>query len=188
MVGLVAAAACPAGACRVPAVDREILAALHAAQRPWLGALLVPASWLGSIVVLLPVALALSWWQRGRAATRLALLAPLGVGGAWLLAHAAKLLVARPRPDLFEPLVAMPADLSFPSAHAAQASAFAIAVVLAFGRARPLAAIVAATVFVCTVALSRVYLQVHYPTDVLAGLVLGAGWTAGLWLLLGRAR
>lgn len=188
LVGLLAAAACPGGACRVPGLEHDILAALHAARRPWLDALLVPASWLGSIAVLLPAAFALWLWRRHRAAARVALFPLLAVGGAWLFVHSAKLLVARPRPDLFAPLVAMPQDLSFPSAHAAQAGAFAIAVVLISSRQRAWSVIAAASLLVATVALSRLYLQVHYPSDVLAGLIVGAGWTAGLWLLLGRTR
>jgi membrane-associated phospholipid phosphatase len=158
------------------------------ARSPWLDALFVPASWLGSIAVLLPAAFALWLWRRHRAAAHVALFPLLAVGGAWLFVHSAKLLVARPRPDLFAPLVAMPQDLSFPSAHTAQAGAFAIAVVLISSRQRARGVIAAASLLVATVALSRLYLQVHYPSDVLAGLIVGAGWTAGLWLLLGRTR
>ncbi|MBK7470139.1 MAG: hypothetical protein IPI73_05395 [Betaproteobacteria bacterium] len=110
-----------------------LLAALNALQQPWLNAVLTAATWLGSIVVLLPLALALAWRYLRRGQSGAALLLPMAVGGAWLLAHAGKLLVVRPRPDLYPALIAMPAEFSFPSAHAMQITAFALAWVAATG-------------------------------------------------------
>ncbi len=83
--------------------------------------------------MLLPVALVLAWRYRRRGQAGAALLLPIAVGGAWLLAHADKLLVVRPRPHLYPALISMPADFSFPSAHAMQITAFALAWVLAAG-------------------------------------------------------
>ena len=59
---------CPEDACRTLDFDRQLLAALHAWQRPWLDAFFVAATWLGSILVLLPLALAAAWrlWRDGR--------------------------------------------------------------------------------------------------------------------------
>lgn len=187
-VGLLGATLCPPGACRVTELDREILAALAAARRPLLDALLAPATWLGSLAVLVPAACALWWWRLRQSAVWSATLPVFALGGACLLVHVVKLLVARPRPALFEPLVAMPVDLSFPSAHAAQAGALALAAFFVLPRRFAWAVAAAAAVLVALVALSRVYLQVHYPTDVLAGLLLGVGWAAGLCLLRGNAR
>jgi undecaprenyl-diphosphatase len=175
---------CPDGVCRALDFDRELLAALHALQRPWLDAIMMAATWLGSIAVLLPVTLALAWRYR-RGPPGAALLLPIAVGGAWLLAHAGKLLVARPRPDLYPALIAMPADPSFPSAHALQITAFAVAWVLGVGSRPRWAAVVAAASVVLAVALSRLYLQVHFPSDVVIGMIAGATWVVGLRLALG---
>lgn len=171
---------CPSGACRVLELDRQLLGALNALQRPWLDAILMSATWLGSIIVLLPAALALAWryWRRGQPGA--ALLLPLAIGGAWLLAHAGKLLVLRPRPDLYPALIAMPADLSFPSAHTLQITAFAFAWGLAAGSRPGWAGVFAAALILLLVALSRLYLQVHYPSDVLIGMIAGAAWVVGL--------
>jgi undecaprenyl-diphosphatase len=74
---------------------------------------------------------------------------------------------------------------SFPSGHATQASAFWLSLVLALRAtrvtsfARRVAGVFAATL-VLGVAWSRVYLGVHYPSDVVAGVILGSGWA--LWV------
>lgn len=83
-----------------------------------------------------------------------------------------KPLVARPRPYAVDPsvqlLIAAPTDFSFPSGHTA--SSFAAASALYFGKSRLW---IPALVLACAIAFSRLYLYVHYPTDVLAGAVLG---------------
>lgn len=105
-------------------------------------------------------------------------------GGA-ALAAALKWLIARPRPEILEHLVEV-GDTSFPSGHSFNAAAtyFAIALVLGAlartGRARA-ALIAIAAILSLAVAWSRVWLGVHYPTDVIAGWLGGTGWV----LLLG---
>ena len=176
---------CPSGSCRVLEIDRQLLGALNALQRPWLDAILTAATWLGSIIVLLPAALALAWRYRRRGQPDAALLLPIAVGGAWLLARAGKLLVLRPRPDLYPALIAMPADLSFPSAHTLQITAFAFAWVLAAGSRTGWAGVTAAALIILVVAFSRLYLQVHFPSDVVIGMIAGAAWVVGLRFALG---
>ena len=104
----------------------------------------------------------------------------VSLAGAMLLSDVLKLLVARRRPPV-EHLQAV-SGYSFPSGHATQASAFWLSLALSL-RATPLAPAVAplALVLVLVVALSRVYLGVHYPADVIAGLALGAGWATFVW-------
>lgn len=180
-----AATLCKTNGCDVPALDRQWLQTLHELRRPWLDGLMKSVTWLGSMLVLAPAALLLAWYraQGGHRLPALQLLAALG--GAWLLAHAAKLLVERPRPDLHQSLIEMPADLAFPSAHTLQITAFVMAWLFTTpGRPR-VAAVAIAVLAVALVSLSRLYLQVHFPTDVLAGLLAGAAWAAGLRLALG---
>ncbi len=91
-------------------------------------------------------------------------------GLAYGLNYVVKLGVKRRRPELEDlpPLTKVVSDLSFPSAHATTSFAAAVA----YSRALPLAAPLfygGATMF----ALSRPYLGVHYPSDVLAGAALG---------------
>ncbi|MDE3132557.1 MAG: phosphatase PAP2 family protein [Acidobacteriota bacterium] len=91
-------------------------------------------------------------------------------GIAYGLNTAVKYSVRRPRPELeaLPPLTPVVSELSFPSAHATTSFAAAAA----YSRALPFASPLfygAATMF----ALSRPYLGVHYPSDVLAGAALG---------------
>lgn len=85
------------------------------------------------------------------------------------LNYLVKLIVKRPRPVLegLPPLGGAPSSLSFPSAHAT--SGFAVAT--AMSRVEPLGAL--AFLLALALALGRPYLGMHYPSDVLAGAVLG---------------
>jgi undecaprenyl-diphosphatase len=136
-------------------------------------------TWAGSAWVLVPLGaiccLALVRAGHGREALAIA----LSFGGAWLLWVLVKLLVSRPRPPV-EHLQAV-SGASFPSGHATQASAFWLALVLALRSAGAsgmaiAVAVAIALALVLAVAASRVYLGVHYPADVVAGVLLGAGW------------
>ena len=97
------------------------------------------------------------------------------VAGSYGVNYAVKLAVRRRRPELpgLEPLTPTVSRLSFPSAHAT--SSFAAA--LAYSRVAPAPLLYAAAV---AFGLSRPYLGVHYPSDVLAGAALGTT-VAGVW-------
>ena len=94
-----------------------------------------------------------------------ALLGPVAIG----LNYAIKLIVKRPRPQLegLPPLGGAPSSLSFPSAHATSSFAVATAMV----RVDP--AMSAAFLVAFALSLGRPYLGMHYPSDVVAGALLG---------------
>jgi undecaprenyl-diphosphatase len=136
-------------------------------------------TWAGSAYVLVPLAL-ICCAALGRAGMRReAVAVALSLGGAMLLSNWVKLLVSRPRPPVAHLQVV--AGASFPSGHATQASALWFSLVLALpalGAPRRVTAAAAALALavVVAVAATRVYLGVHYPGDVVAGVLLGAGW------------
>lgn len=85
-----------------------------------------------------------------------------------------KNLVARTRPyEVIEGLtnlIGPQSDFSFPSGHTAASFAFAVA----FAMTAPKKYSVPALVLACLISLSRLYVGVHYPTDILGGIVIGA--------------
>jgi membrane-associated phospholipid phosphatase len=134
-------------------------------------------TWAGSAFVLVPLALVCCLLLVRAGLRREAFAVALSLAGAMLLSDVVKLLVSRPRPPV-EHLQTVTGS-SFPSGHSTQASAFWFSLVLALAAAgvAPLIARVAAGLaLVLAVALSRVYLGVHYPGDVLAGVLLGTSW------------
>jgi undecaprenyl-diphosphatase len=106
-----------------------------------------------------------------------------------------KILIARPRPGVVPHLTTV-TTLSFPSAHAMNSAIVYLTLAAIAGTVitdRRLRAYVfgLATLIIVVVGVSRVYLGVHYPSDILAGWFLGALWAFTGWRLLGsrtRAR
>ena len=98
-------------------------------------------------------------WSRGT----------IAIAGAYAVNQTVKLAVRRPRPQLADlpPLIRTPTQLSFPSAHAATSAA----AVHAFWHLLPWVPLRGAAL---AMSLSRVYLGVHYPSDIVAGVLLGA--------------
>jgi len=119
----------------------------------------------GAIWVVLGALLALADSSNREAWVICALLGPVAIG----LNYAVKLIFKRPRPVLegLPPLGGAPSSLSFPSAHAT--SSFAVAT--AMTRVEPLGALAFLLAF--ALSLGRPYLGMHYPSDVLAGALLG---------------
>jgi undecaprenyl-diphosphatase len=146
-------------------------------------------TWLGSILVLLPAGVSvIALFRRALHFSDMCLIIG-ALLGASLLAHLLKIIFARPRPTVVsEMLVNMPPDFSFPSAHTAQAASFFIALGLVAGRYLPDKTGAAVWLFcvllILVVGLSRIYLKVHYISDVIAGALLGVVWVFMLnWLI-----
>jgi undecaprenyl-diphosphatase len=153
-------------------LDQALVGATPSLEQPMLTAFFVLLSaWWVKGPLLVGLGLGCDLWRRR------APLAFLAAGAATLAASVAvtpiKELFGRTRPSDaqagLESLVAVPDNASFPSGHSATAFAAATAIAVISPRMRPYALAIAAGV-----ALSRIYLRVHYPLDVLAGALLGA--------------
>jgi membrane-associated phospholipid phosphatase len=159
-------------------VDTTLLAWMNDWRHPALISGMSVVTWLGSLLVLLPLALVMGW-QSGRDWRRRAFL-PAAVLGAAIAAHVLKWVIDRERPDLFPSLVPLPVDASFPSAHTLQITAFVVAWLLWTKGWRRVSQVLAAVVLVMATGFSRLYLQVHFPSDVLFGILGGLLW---VWFL-----
>lgn len=140
-----------------------------------------PAAWRGALLLSRAGEHALGWVALGLAGAALDarqrrswLRATAAVAGAHALSVGLKRLVRRPRPS--DPRIrvrlAPPGRWGFPSSHAASTAAAAVAYSSLLGRRLPLASIP-------LMMASRVVVGLHYPSDVLAGAVLGGA--VGRW-------
>lgn len=112
--------------------------------------------------------------------------AAAALGGSALLNLATKQFFARERPSLWES-IAPESNYSFPSGHAMGSMTLALVLILLAWPTRWRRWVVAAmVVFVPMVGLSRIYLGVHYPSDILAGWAAAAVWTVGVYSLVFR--
>lgn len=159
----------------------------------WLTTAMRATTTMGSSVSLLPAVLVVGMASYRRARSWAALAQLLVVmGGAVALYQLVKVLVARPRPDV-SLMAASASGYAFPSGHTTQTTAVAISAALllaSWTRRWPRKVTIwAAAVLLClAVGFSRVYLGVHWPTDVLAGYALGALWASTCALAARTAR
>jgi membrane-associated phospholipid phosphatase len=136
-------------------------------------------SWLGSTswLAILVVGGAAALVARGRRRDAVWLVAT--GAGAGALNRLMKLVIDRARPAFDDP-VALETSASFPSGHAmGSAAVYGALVVLglaAWNDRTRLVAMAGAAAVAIAVALSRVFLGVHYPSDVIVGLLLGTAW------------
>jgi undecaprenyl-diphosphatase len=116
-----------------------------------------------------------------------ALFVAVSVAGGMLLSSLLKIGFDRPRPDLVPHEVHV-YTLSFPSGHAMLAAVTYLTLAVLILRVTPrprLKAYVLAVAVLLTmlIGLSRLYLGVHWPTDVLAGWSIGAAWALACWVV-----
>jgi len=163
-------------------LDETVLRWMEAHQTPWLEKLMIEVTMLGTwIVVLSIVSIAglFLWLTRHKYST--ALLAVATAGGIGLN-NILKIGFDRPRPQVFEWGTHVSSS-SFPSGHAMSSAVVYITVAYLAGRLQKthrarLATLAVAGFIVAIICFSRMYLGVHYPSDVAAGVIIGLSWAA----------
>lgn len=178
-------------------IDRDILLALRTRGDltdpigpDWLRRAAMDITSLGShmVLVLLVAIVAGFLLTRGRRATALLLVGSASC--AMLLSGGLKALFARARPDVVEHLVGVHSP-SFPSGHALLSAAIYLTLGAMLAREFAGAALrryvmTVAVMLALLIGMSRVYLGVHWPSDVLAGWCIGALWAWGCWKIAQR--
>jgi undecaprenyl-diphosphatase len=176
------------------AVDTALLMALRNPVDPgqplgpvWMGEIMRDITALGGVAVLGLLGLSVCGYLALLHRYDLMLLVIVSVGGAILLNYLLKLGFDRPRPELV-PHLTEAYQTSFPSGHSMSSAATYLTLGAMMARVQPRLRLkvyflaLAITVMVL-VGFSRVYLGVHWPSDVLGGWAAGSVWALLCWLL-----
>jgi undecaprenyl-diphosphatase len=184
-----------AGANRIELADEAIFAWLRSGAPsglPWFTEAVRDVSSLGSLSVLIGASLIavayLALLGRWRAALQVFVAAAGGIS----LGMGLKIPFDRARPDLLlhESQVF---TRSFPSAHATVSATVLLTLGGLVARTQSAAArrgfiLTVISMIIILIGISRIYLGVHWPSDVAAGWALGSAWACGCWLVLARRR
>ena len=162
--------------------DEAVLRWMHRHQTAWLDYLMVEVTMLGTWIVVLSIvsiAALFLWLTRHKYSAALLLVATAGGIG---LNNILKIGFSRPRPQVFEWGTTV-SSYSFPSGHAMSATVVYITVAYLAARLQKthvarLATLTVAGLIVAVICFSRLYLGVHYPSDVAAGVIIGLSWAA----------
>ena len=168
------------------ALDRAVSFGLHRLDSPFMDAAMRALTWLGSFPPVAAVAIGFSLWRLRRKDRRGAAMIALVAIVTEALNLVLKQSFQRARPSLFDEVAALH-SYSFPSGHAMASAAIFGAAAALVGRAAPQrrrAAGIIAALLVIGIGISRIFLGVHWVTDVLAGYAAGGlVFLTGLFLL-----
>lgn len=163
--------------------DVAIMTAIHATSQTQLDAIATTLTKFGTRWGVIPASVVISLFLLYRNRWRSLTYFLITAVGCSLINPAAKASLHRVRPSLWE-YPALP-DFSFPSGHAMSSMVFVVALsVLAWGTRWRNWVLGLGSVFVVAIGWTRLYLGVHYPSDVLAGWMLSLAWAIGVALVV----
>ncbi len=175
--------------------DRSAMLAFRKSSNPsvpigpaWLQEAARDITSLGSIIVLGIITSAVVGYLFLASKPAVAGLMLIAVFGGIALNDLLKFAFARPRPD-FVTHVARVFTTSFPSGHATLSAITYLTIAALLARTYPsytmgLYFISLAVFLTALIGVSRIYLGVHYPTDILGGWCIGGAWALGCWVLM----
>lgn len=163
--------------------DIAIMQAIHAAARPTLDQIVPIVTKFGTQWGVIPVSLAIGVSFLYSRRWRFFIYWLLTVAGCRLINWGAKLWLHRARPNLWEHLPVP--EFSFPSGHAMLSMGFVMALIVLTWNTRWRGWVGGlGSLFVVTIGWTRLYLGVHYPSDIVAGWMLSIAWAIGVSLVV----
>lgn len=164
--------------------DEIVLKAIHKTEQPILDRIAVTLTPFGVYRGVFPATIAISIGLLYRRRWRSLAYFLITLTGSMFLNRAAKALFHRARPDLWQP-ISPEFDFSFPSGHAMASMSLAIAlVVLTWGTRWNWITGVLSVGFAVSIAWTRLYLGVHFPSDIVAGWMVSFAWAIGVSLVV----
>lgn len=164
--------------------DVPVLLAVHSTANPQLDVVVTMLTKLGVFWGVFPIATvtALLLFNRRRWRSLTYLIVTLL--GSIIINRTAKVLLHRVRPHLWES-PAPEFDYGFPSGHAMSSMTLvAVLVILTWRSPWRWLVLIVGTIFVLVIGWTRLYLGVHYPSDILAGWMVSVGWAVGVSLII----
>lgn len=158
--------------------DTSVLLWINSHASPAFDTFFVALTQLGGVRVVVAVTLVLTLYLIIKKQYLRAAFVVVSIGGAALLGAVFKAVFERTRPDLWEWLI-HETSFSFPSGHATASMALALTIIVLMWRTKwRVITLIAGGVYVLAIGLSRLYLGVHFPTDILGGWLLSLGWVS----------
>jgi undecaprenyl-diphosphatase len=164
--------------------DLSILSAIHSTWQPEIEPLVIILTSLGIFprigLLIIPVILTLGYHKKWRSLLYLV----LTILGSGIISVSTKIFFHRMRPSLFESSYPLPGDFSFPSGHAILSMTFVTTLIILTWQTKWRWLVISlGGLFALAIAWTRLYLGVHFPSDILGGWFLAITWSISSSLL-----
>jgi membrane-associated phospholipid phosphatase len=158
------------------AADTSILQWIHSHATPALDVFFLVVTTIGDVEILLPATLIIAGYLLYKKQRLNALIILFSVGGAATANFMLKLLFHRDRPSFWHSLITE-TGYSFPSGHAMLSSALILSIIFIAWKTRwRWLTVTLGMIIIALIGLSRLYMGVHYPTDIIAGWSVSLVW------------
>lgn len=165
-------------------VDTGLLQVIHVISSPLLTSIVKVGTYFGGVLVVSLLSLFLLIFLSQSRKWKAVIFAGASMGGTLIMFTLLKLLFERQRPFLYN--IVTESTYSFPSGHASITCALALVIVFLTWHTRyRKPAVIFGILYVLFIGFTRLYLTVHYPTDVLAGWILATTWVLTVATLCG---